>query len=247
MGASAAGVGVAVCLLLAAAGCSNSSADAGGTGGSAGSGGAGGSAGGGAGGSAGTSATGGTAGSASGGAAGGAGVLFHDDFDVANPAWHFDTGDPTATYDLAAGGLTVKGGSLQAFGWIEPDPSWGDDVEVVARYRIETGLVGGVVVRGEPTTWDAVNCNLRDDYEQLRLAEHTARTYLTLDSAASTVDLGVDYAVRARIVGDTLDCSEAGGATVSRSSIQRTSGVIGFFVYQGSVRFDSFEVKKASN
>lgn len=240
MGASAAGVGVAICLALGAAGCSSSSTDAGGTGGSAGS------SSGGAGGGAGTGATGGAAGSGSGGAAGGTGVLFHDDFDLQSPTWHFDTGDPTATYDVSAGGLTVKGGSLQAFGWIEPDASWGDDFEVVARYRIESGLVGGVVVRGDPTSWDAVNCNLRDDYEQLRLAQHNARTYLTLDSAPSTVDLGVDYTVRARIVGDTLDCSEAGGATVSRSSIQPTSGVIGFFVYQGTVRFDSFEVKKPS-
>jgi hypothetical protein len=171
-------------------------------------------------------------------------VLFHDDFDGPNPAWHFDDADPAATYTYEGGGLRVTGASLQAFGYIDKDPSWGDDYEVEIVFRIETGLVGGAMVRTDTTVWNGLNCNLRNDYDQLRVAKHDMRSYLTLGSADTPVDPGVDYTVRAVAKGDTLHCYKQGGPDVVKAAVPYLTGTVGFYVYQGTVRFDSFEVRK---
>jgi hypothetical protein len=191
----------------------------------------------------GTSGSGGMAGATAGGGSSGT-VLFHDDFDSENPAWHFDQGDPSATYVYEGGGLRVTGASLQAFGTIDKQASWGDDYEVEIVFRIESGLVGGAMVRTTTSTWDGLNCNLRNDYDQLRVAKHESRTYLTLGSADTPVDPGVDYTVRAVASGDTLHCYQEGGPDVLQTAVPFSTGTVGFYVYQGTVRFESFEVRK---
>ena len=238
-------------VLSHATGCGSSS-DGGppATGGSAGAGG----------GAGGAGASGGAAGAASGGAAGGGGsagtlaggtgggsaVLFRDDFDAPNPAWQFDAGDPEATYSVKGGVLEVKGGFLQAFAFLPIDPSWGDDVEVRTSFRLVTGMVGGAVVRADTASLNAVNCNLREDLDQLRGAQHVDRTYMTLGDKSTPVANGTSYEISARIIGSTLTCTEVGGPTLDIPNVSFASGAVGLFVYQGTVEFDWYEVRKAT-
>jgi hypothetical protein len=141
----------------------------------------------------------------------------------------------------------VTGGSLQAFGWLPFDPAWGDDLEVTMGFRIGSGLAVGPVVRAETASVDAVNCNLREDLDELRAAQHANRTYLTLASAPMPVELGADYTVTARVTGSVLTCSEAGGATVALPGAPAASGQVGFYVYQAQTEIDFFEVRRASD
>lgn len=187
----------------------------------------------------------GSAGSASGGAAGGV-VLFHDDFDTQDPNWTFDTTDPNASYEYDQGKLRITGGALQGFAWYPADSTWGDGYEVEIRFTIESGWVGGVMVHGEDMdAVNAVNCNLREDLDQLRAARHTDRSYLTLNQTPTPVENGTAYTISARVTGeDTLTCAQAGGPTVSQSPLPYHTGAVGLFVYQGTVAFDSFTVRQ---
>lgn len=235
---------VALCVL--ALGCGSDSEDAaassGGSGGAA-TGGAGGASSGGAGGVS-TGGSSGSRSSASGGAAGGV-SLFHDDFDTANPSWTFDVTDPDASYEYDQGLLRITGGSLQGFAWYPADPAWGDSYEVEIRFTIESGWVGGVMVHGEDTdAVNAVNCNLREDLDQLRAARHTDRSYFTLNQTPTPVDNGTAYTISARVTGgDMLTCTQAGGPAVSQTPLPHHTGALGLFVYQGTVAFDSFTVR----
>lgn len=224
-------------------GCGSDSSTGAGSGGSSATGGTAGVGAGGSGGSAGTS-TGGSAGSPSGGAAGSA-IWFHDDFDTQKPDWTFDLTDPVASYTYAAGVLRITGGSLQGFAWYPVSAAWGDSYEVEIRFTIESGMVGGVMVHGADTTAvNAVNCNLREDLDQLRAARHANRTYMTLNQTPTPVANGTTYTISARVTGgNLLTCKEAGGPTVTQTPLPYQSGAIGLFVYQGTVAFDSFTVK----
>lgn len=252
----------AIALSFASAACSSSSDDtAGGAAGSAGaSAGGGGSGAGGAGavssgGSAGTtaggsaaggSASGGSAagGSASGGSAGATAEWFRDDFDTELPAWAFDEGDPAASYVYDAGDLVITGGSLQGFAWLPLDPAWGSDYQVEITFRIETGMVGGVVARAQDVSLvNALNCNLREDLDQLRAARHSDRTYLTIGSRDTPVELGTRYTISARVSGGTLTCSQQGGPSFAQQNIATAATHVGLFVYRGTVRFESFVVR----
>ncbi|MGE3674571.1 MAG: hypothetical protein AB7K71_33180, partial [Polyangiaceae bacterium] len=192
--------------------------------------------------------TGGSAGgSATGGAGGAAGgdLLFSDDFDTERPEWQFDDGDPEATYVYQDGELVVTGGSAQAFVWLSVPEEWGTDYQVDVRFRIESGMVGGAVVRAEDTdVVNAYNCNLREDLDQLRAARHNTRNYLTISAQDTPVDLHTSYSISGRVSGDKLHCSQAGGPSFDVTNIPRDTKAVGLFVYRGTVHFESFSVRR---
>ncbi len=227
------------------AGSGTAGVSAGGSGSEAGAAASGGAASGGA--ASGGAASGGAAsgGAASGGASGAGDVLFSDEFDTERAEWQFDQGDPEASYVYDNGDLLVTGGSAQAFVWLPVKPEWGSDYQVDVRFQIESGMVGGAVVRAQDTALvNAYNCNLREDLDQLRAARHTSRNYLTIGSRDTPVDLQTSYAISGRVTGDTLHCSQQGGPSFDVTNIPGDARAVGLFVYRGTVRFESFTLRR---
>ena len=105
--------------------------------------------------------------------------------------------------------------------------------------------MGGILLRvdGGLPLRKALNCNLREDTDQLRVAYHDNRAYRTIDAVAASLDFDQTYELTGVISSEGVGCRRPDGTNVESDLVISGTNSVGLFVYDNKVRFESITVR----